>query len=243
LSFQPEEHRGAVQFRNRAFPEQGYLQRSQYHRRMPEGLSIAAGSCISARRSSHEPHTGGAKEQMIDWKSRIAQMVYIKQTIFELDAEHLWEYRLPRVASTEAELLAVEASLGEQLNPEYRSFLGYAGGWPAFYQTVDLFGPFDVADSTIFSQAMEMLASIENVVLDGSQLRREDLIPIAATSLDLDLFVITRRSSPSPGQVIWFAGGEVDRFPSFGEYFLAMMEYNRREIERLRTAAPRASSC
>jgi hypothetical protein len=34
--------------------------------------------------------------------------------------------------------------------------------------------------------------------------------------------------------VIWFDGNEVDWFPSFDECFLAMMDYNREEIQALR---------
>jgi hypothetical protein len=42
-----------------------------------------------------------------------------------------------------------------------------------------------------------------------------------------------RRSSPSPGTVIWLAASEVDRFPSFEAFFLAMIDYNRLELHKL----------
>jgi hypothetical protein len=61
--------------------------------------------------------------------------------------------------------------------------------------------------------------------------------PLAATAVDLDLFVMTRRSNPSPGMVIWFAGSEIERFPSFREYFLAMVDYNQRVVQRLESGA------
>lgn len=170
---------------------------------------------------------------MIDWKTAIAQMVLIKQAIYDLDTEHLWEYRLPKLAAREEELKAVEAHLDEPLDPEYRSFLSYAGGWPAFYQTVDLFGPADLLDGRLFCHAMESLATIDELVLTSSHLRRKDLLPIAASLEDLDLFVITKRTCPSPGQVIWFAGGEIDRFPSFSDYYIAMLDYNRLEVQQL----------
>jgi hypothetical protein len=38
--------------------------------------------------------------------------------------------------------------------------------------------------------------------------------------------------SAVPGVVIWFAGYEIERFANFDEYFLAMMDYNRRELRR-----------
>jgi hypothetical protein len=48
---------------------------------------------------------------------------------------------------------------------------------------------------------------------------------------------MTRRSSPSPGTVVWLAGTEVDRFPSFERFFLAMIDYNRLELQKLQEAS------
>jgi len=170
------------------------------------------------------------------WKQRIVQLVYIKQTISDLDSKGIWQYRLPGLAADEEKLQAVERLLGEPLDPQYREFLSYAGGWPAFYQTVDLFGPDDLLGGDRSRHANEMLSYLEDTVLEAAVVRREDLLPIAASPVDLDLFVMTRRSSQTPGVAIWFAGYEVDRFPSFEEYFLAMMDYNRAEVEALRKA-------
>lgn len=167
----------------------------------------------------------------MNWKERIVNLVAIKQTIDELDKKKLWEYRLPGVAATPEQLDAVEAALGEPLDPHYRSFLEHAGGWPAFWHTVDLFGPEDLLGGERVRHANEMLSYIEDDVLEGGGLRRADLLPIAASPVDLDLFVMTRRSSRSPGGVVWLAGSEVDRFPTFEEFFLAMMEYNHLELQ------------
>jgi hypothetical protein len=38
---------------------------------------------------------------------------------------------------------------------------------------------------------------------------------------------MTRRSASQPGMVVWLAGSEIDRFPSFDEYFMAMVDYDR----------------
>ena len=59
-------------------------------------------------------------------------------------------------------------------------------------------------------------------------------MPISATEFDRDVFAITRPESPSPGIVVWFAGEEIERFATFDEYFLAMIEYNRIALSRLR---------
>jgi hypothetical protein len=171
-----------------------------------------------------------------DWKQRIAVMALVKQKLAEVDTEGLWEHRLPRVAASQERLREVEAHLGEALDPSYRDFLRHADGWPAFYQTVDLFGSDDLLGGDRFRHAEEMLGYAEDEQHAGRGLRR-DLLPIAASPVDLDLFVMTRRSSPQPGTVIWLAGSEIDRFPGFDEYFLAMIDYNRTEVQSLQASA------
>jgi hypothetical protein len=84
-----------------------------------------------------------------------------------------------------------------------------------------------------FAHAKEMLTFVSDETLASGGFFRDSLMPIAASMVDRDIFVMARRSSSSPGMVIWFAGTEVDRFPDFDEYFLAMIDYNRLEIQHL----------
>jgi hypothetical protein len=141
------------------------------------------------------------------------------------------------LAASEAQLAEVEAKIGEDLDPFYRQFLSYADGWPAFFQTVDLFGASDLLGGPRFQHAAEILGFVEDSVLDRAGVRRDDLLPIAASPVDLDLCVMTRRAAMSPGTVIWLAGSEIDRFPSFDDYFAAMVDYNRLELQKLREVA------
>jgi hypothetical protein len=134
-----------------------------------------------------------------DWKQRIVQLVLVKQKLAEVDTKGLWRYHLPALAATEEKVRAVEARLGEPLDPGYRAFLSHADGWPAFLQTVDLFGTADLQGGDRGRHGAEMLSHVEDVVLTKGGLRREDLLPIAATPVDLDLFVMTKRSAPQPG--------------------------------------------
>jgi hypothetical protein len=163
------------------------------------------------------------------WKERIVQMVLIKQRIAELDIKQIWEHHLPRVAASGEQLAAAENALGRPLDPSYREFLIHANGWPAFYQTVDLFGTDDLVGSPEYRQGLDMLAAVEDTVLTQGGLLREELLLVAAARHDLDLFVLARGT----GTVVWIAGSEVDRFDDFGEYFLAMMDYNREEVQDL----------
>jgi len=169
----------------------------------------------------------------LGWKQRIVDLVAVKQQLADLDARGLWQYCLPHVAATEASLVEVGRQIGEPLDASYREFLMHADGWPAFYQTVDLFGSDDLLGGPKFEHATEMMSYVESEVLAAGGLQRDELLPIAASPVDLDLFVMTRRSAVEPGVVIWLAGSEVDRFPTFEEYYLAMVDYNRLEVRRL----------
>ena len=170
-----------------------------------------------------------------NWKERIVQMVLVKQRLEEVDTEDLWEYKLPKLAASEESLQQVEVSVGMSLDPEYRDFLKHAGGWPAFYQSVDLFGPDELLGSPEFAAARDALLSMEDEALAECGEAPRNLLPIAATREDLDLFLVAGPEANIPGQVFWYAGGLIDTFPTFTEYFLAMVDYNRAEIARLET--------
>jgi hypothetical protein len=172
-----------------------------------------------------------------NWKERIVQMVLVKQRLEEVDVEGLWDYKLPRLAASEEVLEQVEEALGVSLDPEYHDFLRHAGGWPAFYQSVDLFGPDELLGSPHFAAAREALESMEDEALEECGEAPRNLLPIAATSEDLDLFLIAGPEAQTPGQVFWYAGGLIETFPSFTEYFLAMVDYNRGEVRRLEDKA------
>lgn len=168
-----------------------------------------------------------------DWRPEIVRMVQIKQAIAEADVQGLWEFHLPRVAATPERLAALEAALGIRLDPEYREFLGYADGWPSFFQSVDLFGVDDLAGGPRMDVSRQMLAAVEPAVLERAGLHAVHLLPIAATTVDLDLFVMPVVDGTQKPPVVWLAGYEIDRFESFEEFFLAMIEYNARELAAL----------
>lgn len=53
------------------------------------------------------------------------------------------------------------------------------------------------------------------------------------SSDDIDPMAITRPHTGKPGHVIWLAGGVIDTFPGFDEWFVAMIDYNRRDYRYL----------
>jgi hypothetical protein len=171
----------------------------------------------------------------IDWKKEISVLVYIKQVLSDLDKNHLWEHHFPEVAAGGKEIENVEQHLGFQLDDRYAEFLRHANGWRSFYQSVDLFGTKDLLGSDAMQNAKMMLDVIDENAMKASRLNKDDLLPIGASSLDLDIFFIVKPSSEHSGQVIWFAGQEIDRFKNFYEFYLAMVDYNRAEVEDLRS--------
>lgn len=166
-----------------------------------------------------------------DYKIAIGRAWLVKQAMMELDKKKIWPYHLPELAATSDQIMKAEQHLGHSLDPRYKAFLKCANGWQAFYQTVDLFGTQDLIGGARNAAGEFILSFLDDDVLNKSNTTRADLLPIAATSLDRDLFTMTRPTSKTPGIVIWFAGEEIDRFPNFDEFFLAMLEYNRKELQ------------
>jgi hypothetical protein len=166
-----------------------------------------------------------------DFSTAIAQACVVKQQTMELDKRKIWPYHLPQPAVTDEQILRAEQYLGHPIDARHKVFLKCANGWPAFYQTVDLFGTTDLIGGPRNECGEFLLSCLDQSVLKRSGLARCELLPLAATKSDRDLFVITRPNSSSPGMVIWFAGEEIDRFVNFDEYFLAMCEYNSNELQ------------
>jgi hypothetical protein len=171
----------------------------------------------------------------LEWKRAVVDLARLKQQIDDIDSTHLFEYRLPLVAAQQSTLQAIERHIGEPLDEKYRSFLQHAGGWPAFQQTVDLFGPEDLIGRTRnVERAEELLGYLdEEGTLQLSKLRRSDVLPIAVTCQDMDVFVICRTRSETPGQVVWFASYEIERFAEFDGFYLAILELHRRRLANL----------
>jgi len=171
---------------------------------------------------------------MIDWQKDIAVMAWVKSELARADVGKLWPYHLPRVAATQAQILTVESCLGYKLDEDYAQFLRHANGWPAFYQSVRLFGTEELLGNAAMENALRTVSYLEEDVLQTSGVDRAMLLPIAATDVDMDIFVLDRTGLPARARVIWFAGTEIQRFGSFSDYFLAMVDCNRAELAELK---------
>lgn len=168
-----------------------------------------------------------------DWKTEIAIAWMVLQAVQDADSEGLWTYNLPRVAANEQDIRDTEDVLGFRIDPMYRTFLTYANGWPDFHHSADLFGTNELRGGQLMDNATEILSAIDEAVWDGIQLTPADVLPIAVSKFDIDVFAIVKPSRELSGQVIWFAGEVIERRIDFDEYFLAMVDYNRLERQRL----------
>ncbi len=166
-----------------------------------------------------------------EWRDRIVTMVYVKQELMKLDMDGIWPHHLPELAASKETLRKTEAYLGFGIDQDYREFLKMANGWKGFLQTVDLFGTQELSGSPMMQYAKSLLGFVEDDVIKSTGFSRKELLPIAATKYDKDLFIMTSPTSHAPGTVIWLAGEVVDRYPSFTEYFLVMIEYNRQLVK------------
>lgn len=169
---------------------------------------------------------------MIDWPTEIAVMGVIKEAMAEVDVERIWEYRLPRVGASEERLRAVEAGLGHRLPAQYRAFLAYADGWPAFWHLADLFGTAEL-DGEAGRRASELMRFVEPALV-AIGLAPQQVLTIMVNRTGIDVFVIELESGPAPGAVHWIAGEEVQAFPDFHEFYLAALDYARLDIDWLR---------
>jgi hypothetical protein len=170
---------------------------------------------------------------MIDWKRELTIATYVKSKLFEADEEGLWPQSWPEVAAREEDILAAEATLRHRLDEQYRSFLAHANGWQGVLQTIDLFGTADLAGSPSMVSASAFLAD-SWACLAALHCPLESFLPIAYSEESSDLFLLGRPNSPTPGRIWWISAQLIDTYPSFLDFFLAMVDYNRHLLADLK---------
>lgn len=168
-----------------------------------------------------------------DWRPSIVKMVLAKQALAAVDVDGVFPFHYPKIAAPLAAIEALEGERGFRLDAEHRAFLTFADGWPAFFHSVDLFGTSQLAGDEART-AEELLAELPDALFEGLGSARESLLPIAASAVDTDVFVMPIADGAVQPGVIWLAGEEVDRFESFGSFFESMIQYNLDTIEDLK---------
>lgn len=166
---------------------------------------------------------------MDEWKERLVEMLMVRNELYKADKGQLWEYHYPEVAAELSEIILSQEKLQIKLSQDYIDFLLCANGWKCFYQLVDLFGTKDFEAENM--SLAKMLLNTELEYDESLNDIKEYLFPIAVSRTDKDLFVMVLKEGKEYGQIIWLAGGEIERFLSFSAFFEAMIEYNKEELE------------
>ena len=174
---------------------------------------------------------------MIDWKLEIAVACVVSSALHEADTKGIWEYHLPNIAASPERIADIERQMGFPLEGGHRQFLLFADGWRCFYQAVDLFGSADLCSREWKAYLEGILSALDPSILSDLGVGIDDFYVVAATKTDLDVFLIGRQGTKLSGSVLWLAGTLVDKYPSFSEFFLSMVDYNRMERNRLKGIA------
>ncbi|MFD7014159.1 hypothetical protein [Streptomyces sp. NPDC059161] len=119
------------------------------------------------------------------------------------------------------------------VDPEYSDFLLHADGWSAILQDTDLFGTADFGTDA-YVEAEELVRVIEDELEIERGENSTRLIPIGASRADIDILVMPCVSdSKRPASVIWLAGGEIERYRTFSDFFRGMIAENHAEADSL----------
>ena len=158
---------------------------------------------------------------MCAYEEMINTLIKIKKRMKESDKKKIWEYYLPNMAAEEKDIKLIGEQLGIELNDEIKEFWMQANGWNCFYQMVDLFGTEDM-----LSEKMDYAKKLLSVnLIYQDEFTMEQLLPIALSRDDMDIFAVVISKNKDYGKVIWYAGGEIERFSSFKIFLNAMIGY------------------
>ena len=170
---------------------------------------------------------------MDDWRTQLAIAYKVREAIHQVDRQGLWPFRLPRVAAPGERVLEVEEELGFALDEQHRQFLGHADGWECFYQAATLFGCPDLVSPAWQDRTRALADEVNLAVQQEAGVSMDATYVIAASEQDVDVFLIGRPDTARQGEVFWVAGQLIDTYPSFDEFFLAMVDYNRHVYQKL----------
>lgn len=166
-----------------------------------------------------------------DWKAEISRVAYWKQLAAERAPRKIFPWHYPRVRATREDILRAEACAAVRFSKDYIDFLLHSNGWKCFFCNTDLFGTpeFLSGRASREIEQPELRAFIQSVGF-----RMSDVTLIGSSDLELDRFLLVSATAPtSPGQVIWFASEEVDRYTCFSEFFGSMVNYNAGIAEQM----------
>ncbi|WP_437103092.1 hypothetical protein [Streptomyces sp. enrichment culture] len=170
---------------------------------------------------------------MSDWVALFAEMETAKRRLAVSDRDGLWRHEPRRPPAAPERIAEITAVTRCPVDPEYADFLRHSDGWPAILQDIDLFGTADFG-SAAYGDAEELVRVIESEVEIERGEGFSRLIPIGASRTDIDVLVMPCAPEQNRlAEVIWLAGGEVERYRTFSEFFRGMIAENNAEADSL----------
>ncbi|WP_170206027.1 SMI1/KNR4 family protein [Klugiella xanthotipulae] len=157
-----------------------------------------------------------------------------KQALAAGDPEGIFPYHLPEVAASEEAIATAERALHITFDHEYRNFLTFAGGWKGFHQSVSLLTTTELVSGPLRDSACEAFEAMPELLEDLGW-SPENLLPIAATLEDVDIFLMKiGGGGVSESQVYWVAEGElIDTFETFSHFFVSIIDHTKRRIIKM----------
>jgi hypothetical protein len=166
-----------------------------------------------------------------EWKAEITRIIHWKQFAAQHDKRHALLWNLPKVGAGPDQIDLAEAKVGAPFSDEYKELLALANGWEGFFILTDLFGTEDFLNGR--AEEVRNRPELKDF-LERSVFTVADVVPIGASDKELDVYLlISPRSAVMPNAVLWWANEEVDRYPTFREFFAAMVNYNARIANKL----------
>ncbi|AZK97316.1 MULTISPECIES: SMI1/KNR4 family protein [Streptomyces] len=170
---------------------------------------------------------------MAGWSVLCAEMDTVKRRLKAHDRRALWPHEPRRPPAPPERIAGIATVTLCPVDPDYAAFLRHADGWPGILQDIDLFGTRDFGTSA-YADAEESVRTIQEVARIERDRGFSRLVPIGASRDDIDVLVLHGNGKPDRrNPVSWFAGGEVERYPTFTDFFLAMIAANEAEADFL----------
>ena len=166
----------------------------------------------------------------MDYLNWIQKMVTVRDEMRSLDSEKLYRYYPPNKGCSAEDIFQVENRLKITMDSQYAKFLKCADGWREFFASISLMGTRELISGPDMEMAKELLKIVHplNPQLGFAE---DELLPIAVDEVGACFFVITPPINGENGEVIWFAGQEVERYDSFDRFLSAILQYNIDDLE------------
>lgn len=176
---------------------------------------------------------------MTDWAVKISELASVKERIAQLDVDGVFPHALPALAAIPERIDAFEERSGVTLDPGHRSFLLFADGWRAFFETQDLLS-LDQLSGGVHRDAFTAWMDSAPPQARAEGYSALTVLPIAV-DLEMPLFaampIVDGRVA---AQVLSLdPSGIIDDFDSFEAYFDSTITYSRRNLADFESGAYR----